>query len=198
MSDTPHHPQLRPEGPVILTAAADVWHELTAARAGVEAYRGEAIKEVEARLEAARRDGFSQGLSEAAHLVSQTVQSAQDMLADVERRLPEFATHVIVEVLGQIGPTNVIAALAEQAAQGLVGETAILCKVHPDLVGPIEEVLRGSADPDRLQVRPDSAMDVLGCRLETGRGTIDPSLDRQIARLREAFAVAVADGARPR
>jgi flagellar biosynthesis/type III secretory pathway protein FliH len=187
-------PVLLPDGPIIDAPSAGIWTELTEARAAVEAFERDARLQAMAERETARQEGFAQGLAEAAEVTAQAARSAQDMLDDLARQLPEFATHVVIEMLGQMGPVKTLASAARRATRALGEDTVIICKVHPDLADRLQAALADEPETARLQIRPDASQDVLGCRLETATTSVDLSLDRQIERLRRSFGAALASG----
>ena len=71
---------------------------------------------------------------------------------------------------------------------------ALALVVHPDRVDAVRAQLSRIAPDDgaalRCEVRGDAACDPDTCRLETEHGTVDASVDAQLARLAQAWGVA--------
>lgn len=195
MSEILSRPGLRPDGPIIAAAEVGVWNELSAARLAIEDFKRDARDEAERQRQEACRHGLAQGLAQAAQVIDHANRSVQELLDGLESRLPDFATHVVVELLGQIGPAETMAGMTRRAIRSFREDATIVCKVHPDLVDQMREILGTEVDGERLQLRPDAGQDVLGCRLETSLASIDLSLDRQIERLRRSFISALSEEA---
>lgn len=148
--------------------------------------------EAAALFEAARRDGFAEGVAEAAALVSEARAQAQRALDAVTPAAIALARKMAEKIVGRAVELDP-AALADIAAEALgscrADDGAVRVRVHPDDLPAIE------ARRDRLAARvPATAVELIsdpsvgraGCVIDTPRGRIDARLDTQLAALERA------------
>ncbi|HEX6707427.1 MAG TPA: FliH/SctL family protein [Albitalea sp.] len=160
------------------------WHD-------EEAHRLEALAR-EAR-EAAHAQGLAegqvQGLREAQERLAETLVSLAQSSAEERERLQGeiagLALQVVRKLLGSFAEDQVLAALAETAAHETLPARPIALVVHPDEC----ERVRARLGLD-CEVRADAACEAGTCRIETELGSVDASLESQLARLASAWGVA--------
>jgi len=161
----------------------------------------ESVVALEAALAAAREQGLAEGREEgrresreklAATLVSLAQASANER-ERLQASIGALALQVARKMLGQLPDDTLLAALADAAARETLTAPPVALVVHPERVEAVRARLAEHAGDDasalRCEVRGDAACTIDTCRLETEHGTVDASLDAQLARLAEAWEV---------
>ena len=166
-----------------------------AARLG-ELHRGEAARLAEAEREA-REQGHAQGRDEgrreareqvAASLVALTHASAQER-ERLHGQVAALALQVVRKLLGRFADDELLVALADTAARDTLPAPPLSLTVHPDRCDAVRARLESEAPAWRCEVRSDPACPLDTCRIETELGSVDASLDAQLARLAQAWGV---------
>lgn len=166
--------------------------------------RGQAER-IEAAGEAARVQGRSEGIEqglraardEHATTLASLAQAAEQERARLRRDVAALALQVARKLMGQVGADTRLAALATVAAREMLPAASTTLYVHPDQCDAVRTRLaqRASADAELVpdfEVRADERCAEGDCRIETELGSADASLDAQLARLAQAWGVAVA------
>ena len=164
-----------------------------------------AEEDARAALDAARAEaraaGLAQGRDEgrretreklAATLLSLAQASAQER-ERLQASVGALALQVARKLLGRLPEDTLLAALADTAARETLTAPPVGLVVHPELVDAVRErlavLVRDDTSGLRCEVRGDPACTPDTCRLETEHGTVDASLEAQLARLAEAWEV---------
>jgi flagellar biosynthesis/type III secretory pathway protein FliH len=155
------------------------------------------------QIEHARAEGYARGLEQgraaareetatALTAMSQTLQATREQLhADTAT----LALAVVHKLMGRFSSTDRLAGLADTAAREAVfgaGETkpALTLTVHPDQVDAVREQLAArSADQyaPPIEVQDDPGCGPQTCRLDSELGSVEATLDVQLARLAQAW-----------
>ncbi len=145
-----------------------------------------------------RERGHAQGLEEgrrearerlAATLTALAQGSAQER-DRLRGEVGALALQVVRKMLGSFADDAVLAALAATAANDLLATQPVALVVHPDLCQAVRERLAaaaGGAPALRCEVRGDPGCALDACRIETEHGSVDASLEAQLARLEAAW-----------
>ena len=166
--------------------------------------RAKAMQEVEALRECAEQQGFQAGLERAETTAREAVAAQAQRLATAAAQLQqhmtaatEAAEDLIVEtvfaatcrILGE-------AAASPQAVRRLVlhvlrqvrERSALRVKLHPDDLALLREKASEPAlASGGVVFEGDAALVAGGCVVDTGAGTLDARLDRQLERLRDVL-----------
>jgi flagellar biosynthesis/type III secretory pathway protein FliH len=144
----------------------------------------------------ARHDGHALGVAEgrralaerlSVHLVSLAEASATER-ERMRNEVGALALHVVRKLLGHFADESVLVALADAAATDVLPSPPLAVVVHPDRCDAVRERLAvRPAAALRCEVRADPSLAPDGCRLETERGSVDVSLESQLARLAAAW-----------
>ena len=138
--------------------------------------------------------GLAEGRAEAARELADTVQRlAAEARAEHDRLrgdIAALALQVVRKLLGRFADDEVLLALAATAAADLLPGAAPMLVVHPRQADALRARLDAAAGEGGLpfSVREDPQAAVDACRLETGQGSVDVSLDAQLKRLAGAWA----------
>ena len=164
---------------------------------------------VQQACDAAREEGFARGLAEgrtaarediATHFTTLALRAAQQHAA-LREQMAALALQVARKLIGSFATPEQLVALACTAAHDVMPGQALTLVVHPDAADGVRARLAEckqadeSAELPPFEVRIDAACEPGTCRLETELGTIDASLDAQLARLATAWSIPTAGAA---
>ena len=164
---------------------------------------------IETACEEARRRGHAAGFQEGAHeaneeqaacLAALSVAAARhrDTLSE---QVAALALQVARKMIGSLAEDERLVALARTAAGEMLPGPAMTMLVHPDRVEAVRERLaaiaadNGGEPAPAFDVRPDPGSAVEDCRIETGLGSVDATLETQLRRLAHAWDIAEGPGA---
>lgn len=185
---------------VLRAAEVPLLGDAQALRNALERLHAEQQDTVAAAAAQASRQGHAQGVEagrrEAVEQVAATLTLlAQTSARELDRLRGEVGTlalQVVRKLLGNFADDAVLAALAATAADDLLATPPMALAVHPELCTAVRERLAaagGDATPAlRCEVRADSACARDACRIETEHGSVEASLEAQLARLEAAWA----------
>ena len=156
---------------------------------------------VDAACEEARSRGHAQGLEQGVHAARDEIAALLTQLnsaAHLERdrlrtQVGALALHVARKLIGDLAADERLLALAETAARDALPGASLTLVVHPDQADAVRARLaRRDASADgtpSLELRSDPTCAVDACRIDTELGSVDASLDAQLARLAAAWGV---------
>jgi flagellar biosynthesis/type III secretory pathway protein FliH len=190
---------------VLRAAEVPLLSDAQTLRDRLQALHSEQAQRVDAACEEARVRGHNLGLEQGVLAASDEVASSLTTLAlaaehERERlrtQVGALALHVARKLLGQLADDERLVSLADTAARDMLPATALTLVVHPEqadgvrarLAGRSSESARGAPPPLAFEVRADPACEFDSCRIETELGSVDASLDAQLARLGDAWGV---------
>lgn len=160
------------------------------------------LREGDQRIAAATREaiaqGHAQGLAEGRQAsrddIAGTLASlAQEAAQERDRLRGEIgalALQVVRKVVGGVADDALLAALAATAARDALPAPQLTLVVHADLADAVRERLVSFDSALRIDVRGDAECPRETCRLDSEHGSIDASLDAQLARLEQAWEAA--------
>jgi type III secretion system HrpE/YscL family protein len=166
-----------------------------AARIG-ELHRDETARVAQAEREA-RQQGHAEGREEgrreareqvAASLVALTHAAAQER-ERMQGQVAALALQVVRKLLGHFADDELLVALADTAARDTLPAPPLSLTVHPDRCDAVRARLEAHAPAWHCEVRSDPACPPDTCRIETELGSVDASLEAQLARLAQAWGV---------
>jgi len=142
---------------------------------------------------AGHAEGLAAGRAEAADETGRALLAMQtrhtEALADLRAQLATLALRVVQRLVGDWPEPLQLAALADTAARDIVAGDVPVLRVRPEQVDAVRDALAARADAAPLAVRGDAELPAGGCRLETGLGSVDASLDTQLASLQAVWQV---------
>jgi len=153
----------------------------------------------------ARHDGHAQGVAEGSRELAERLAAQLEAMAEASAREREtlrnevgaLALQVVRKLLGHFADETVLVALADAAAIDVLPLQPLALVVHPDRCDSVRERLAARAAAAlRCEVRADPSLAIGGCRLETEHGSVDVSLEAQLARLAAAWGAADPEGTR--
>ena len=151
-----------------------------------------AHEEAAALFEAARRDGFAEGLAQAAGLVSEARAEAQRALDGVAPAAIALARKMAEKIVGravELDPDVVADIAAEALGTCRADVGAVRVRVHPDDLPAVEarrDRLTSRLPATTIELVGDPAVGRHGCLIDTPRGRIDARLETQLAALEHA------------
>lgn len=149
--------------------------------------------ELAAAREAAHAQGLAEGREQALATVGPRLWDAWDQAArqagadqhELRRAVVTLALRVVQRIAADLGPASVVAALAEQAAESLVPDSAAVVRVHPDVAAAVRA--RVAASPGVLEVKGDATLGRWDCAFDTPAGRVLAGLPLQLERVRRAM-----------
>ena len=178
--------------------------EQRGAAAGTPEQRPEGA-DTERRIEEAHRRGFVEGEARGRQTASQQVQAAVERLArsaaeflalrpqarrEAEEDVVQLALAVARRVLRReltVDP-GAILGLVKAAMEKLDARDLRKIRAHPETAALLGKYLQDAGLPERVEIVPDGALEKGAAILETGRGSLDASVDTQVAEIERGFA----------
>jgi type III secretion protein L len=163
------------------------------AQAQADAARRIGEAEQEAR-ERGHADGLAAGRAaardEQAAALQAMAQAATAERAQLRTQVGALALQVARKLLGGLAEDTLLATLAAAAARDALPAAQLTLSVHPDVCDAVRDRLAAMNTGDlRLDVHADASCARDACRLESEFGSVDASLDAQLARLAQAWAL---------
>jgi flagellar biosynthesis/type III secretory pathway protein FliH len=152
---------------------------------------------IAAVLETARAEGQAQGLEDGRRDAREELSAGLMQLGLAAERERErlrrdtgvLALQVVRKLLGRFNSDELLAALAETAAAEVVPAQPLVLAVHADQADAVRARLVARGIPAaQIEVRGDATCAPDTCRLDSGHGCMDASLEGQLARLEQAWA----------
>jgi len=171
-------------------------------RDDLDSLRREQHARVQAACSAAHAEGLAAGLQEgraqARDEIAATLAALATTAAQHEaRRRADVATlalQVARKLLGEIDDAQRLAALAREASREMLPAPRLTLRVHPQRAEAVRAQLQRMAARDNesvpaYEVLADDGCALDDCRIDSELGSADASLDRQLARLAQAWGV---------
>ena len=163
-------------------------------------------RELDAMREAARREGFEQGLAEGrrkgAEQIRRELQSARDAeqrhlaeifealnapLAQLDRRIEWEVLALVIAMARQVirrelrtSPHEVIGAVRAALGQLPVGARDVRVELHPDDARLVRESLQETQEDARWRILEDPMLQRGGCRVKTDDSLVDATLESRL------------------
>lgn len=181
----------RPGNVVLKASEAEAWIDGFAFRERAERQGAALIASTEAAVAKAREEGFREGMrvgeSEAGALLLRTSADVDRYLAGLEAQLTDLALGIVRKVVGRFDDAELVAACAREALGSFRGETRIVVRVAPDLVGAVRAQM-GSG----VGVEGDPGLAAGRCVIASPLSSVEVGLDAQL----DAIRAAMLDGSR--
>jgi flagellar biosynthesis/type III secretory pathway protein FliH len=191
---------------VLRAAEVPLLAEAQVLRDRLESLHSEQARHLEAASEQARKRGYELGheqgvlaaRDEVAASLATLAGAAEQERARVRGQVAALALQVARKLIGQLAADERLLALADTAARDMLPGSTLTLIVHPSRIDALRSRLAAMArhaneagaptPPFELRADPVCALD--SCRIETEFGSVDASLDAQLARLAQAWGVA--------
>jgi type III secretion system HrpE/YscL family protein len=170
----------------------------------IEQLRDDEVRFVAAAGEEARAlgraAGYEEGRREARDEIAATLVALNEAAGRERARLrgdvAALALQVVRKMVGQVDADDVLVALAQTAARDMIPTQTMTLVVHPQRCEAVRDRLAGATGAAandgagvRFDVRGDLACAPDTCLIETEHGSVDASLEVQLARLARAWGV---------
>jgi type III secretion protein L len=178
---------------VLRAAEVPLLQHALALRDTLERRRDEQVQAIMDAIAEGHAAGLAEGRAAAAQELAETLQRlASESHAERERLRADtaaLALQVVRKLLGQFADDELLLALAATAAAELLPGAPPALVVHPQQADAVRARLAAAAGEGGapFTVREDASCALDTCRLETEHGSVDVSLDVQLARLAEAW-----------
>jgi type III secretion protein L len=142
-------------------------------------------------IEAARQDGYEDGLRRWNASVAEVNAARDRYLAESELELIRLAVRIAQKIIGEELRANpeAIVSVARECMRGLARERSLTLRASPgdlDILRRRIDVLREAAGPQRsIEVVADATVSPAGCIIESEYGVVDARLETQIRCMEE-------------
>lgn len=160
-----------------------------------------AIAKIDEVLEQARKEGYEKGLAEGKMEMSMQqldlLESSVRFMEDVEDKMVGIVLKALRKCIEAIGDEELVIGITRKAMKAVVrNQQQITLKVNPGMVEAVKartaEILKDFPSLNFIEVTGDDRLDVRACVVETAAGTVDASIDVQLAAIersiRKSFA----------
>ncbi|HEX6018728.1 MAG TPA: FliH/SctL family protein [Burkholderiaceae bacterium] len=171
-------------------------------RDDLDSLRREQQAQVQAACSAAHAEGLAAGLQEGRALARDEIATTLAALAaaaaqhEAGRRadVAALALQVARKLLGEIDDGQRLAALAREASREMLPAPRLTVRLHPQRAEAVRAqlqriVARENESVPAYEVLTDDGCALDDCRIDSELGSADASLDRQLARLAQAWGV---------
>jgi type III secretion system HrpE/YscL family protein len=138
---------------------------------------------------AGREEGRREAREQVAGSLVALAQAAAQQQERMQGQVAALALQVVRKLLGRFADDELLVALADTAARDTLAAPPLSLTVHPDRCDAVRARLEADAPAWRCEVRGDPACPIDTCRIETELGSVDASLEAQLARLAAAWEV---------
>jgi type III secretion protein L len=187
--------QLLPERRVVkaaeVKAIVDARALLDAAAAEAERIRAAAREAYEQEKQRGYEDGHAAGKEQLAEELARLSAEGARLASDFEARIPEIVMSALRQILGTYDQTELVLRTVSQALRMFHHQTELTLRVPPDRVEEVRmrvgELRAGSGARADIAVAADRHLPPGGCVLESELGSVDASIETQLAVLERAM-----------
>ncbi len=151
----------------------------------------QASQEREEMLATAQEEGYQQGLAQVTEILLQARTEAAEIIAASESELVRLSLVIAEKIIGrslEIDQHSILAIVA-QAVENVRQQREIVLRIHPEDAKIIREKRKELLDMlgriKDIAIKEDGDVARGGCIIETESGTIDASLEAQLAMLQQ-------------
>lgn len=170
---------------------------LTQARADADQIRRDARQEYARQQQQGYEDGAAHAQAEAAERMLETIAEAKRYFTVVEQRSVEVVQKALRRVLGEMDDEDLIFRAVRHALAWARSQSHVSLRVEPgqarSLQERVDELCRDYPAIDVLDVQADDRLNPGQCILETEIGSVDASIDVQLAAIESALQRAIRD-----
>lgn len=170
--------------------------ELNSASRVVKASDVEKIETIDAVIEAARKEGYEAGLQEgrmkaAMHHLN-LVEAGVKYMESVEQTMADIVLKALKKCIDSIPNEELIVGITKKAMKAIVRNQAeITIRVNPTMVEYVKtraaDIMKEFPSLNYLDVQEDSKLDEKACVVETAAGSVDASIDVQLAAIERSI-----------
>lgn len=173
-------------------AAIEAKNIIAEAHAFAESTRQRAEAEYQRQQQLGYADGMKKAEAEAAERMTATVAKTAAYFSNVENRVVEVVGKALRKIIGEMDEHDLLAHAVRHALAWARGQSQVVLRVCPDQAAPlrlrVEEIRRGYPLIDVIDVVADDRLAPLDCMLETEIGSVNASIDVQVAAIEAALA----------
>ena len=190
--EAPPRLQQRPPGPVIPAADLGLWFDaaaaLTLAHTDAQAIRVDARAAYEAEKVRGHAEGVRAGAADIAHHLAQLLARKDAAIAGIEAALPALVGEVLERVLGQADRGEMLGEAVRHALSQQRWSGRAVLRVCPEDQKFASYALASDPRMASIHIEPSATLAPGACFFETDQGSIELSLDIQLAALRDGIA----------
>jgi type III secretion protein L len=196
---------LRPSGKILradeYAVVAERGQILEEARREAEEIQTRAEVDAESRKQEGYDAGLAEGKVAAAALVAETKLRLVRQLVLAESSLVRVVQRALTQILGEFDSNDLVLRMVRKAIEAEQDQNRVIIRVHPSKVAylrqRLDEIQAETPGVQWIEIRKDESLSETGCILESEAGTIDASLDHQLAAIGKALNARAAAAAGP-
>jgi len=177
----------------VYEASREAEQILIRARREAEVILAEAGGQAEAAREAARQQGYQEGLSHWNQALADALAARENLLLDGQQEVVRLAVRVAEKIIGEqirADPGTVVS-IVREALKSVGRERSLTIQVNPQHVEEVrsrmERLQEALGTGRQIQVQPSPAVSIGGCVVESELGVIDARLETQLQCLEEVM-----------
>jgi len=159
--------------------------------ASVEQHRQEAEVALHEARERGYAEGLRQGLAERRATLAETALELREQHArSIEEQRAAcvaLALDVVRKIAADVAPSEWLHAQAVHAARSMIEAPRITLRVSPERVAEVARAVAADGTDAIERVIADDELGLDDCLLDTGAGTVDVSMDTQLAAIVQLF-----------
>jgi flagellar assembly protein FliH len=178
-------PWLSAEEWTACTSAADLLHQLQSLHAAQAArLELEAAQARGAGFAAGREQGLRQAVERLSAAWTDAADTAQMEARELREAVITLGLEIVRRITAELAPPDVVAALAQRAAEDLMPDRPARLRVHPLAATAVSQRLAGLP---HIEVKADAALAPTDCVFDTPTGEWLAGLDVQVQRIEQSL-----------
>ncbi|MBR0459674.1 MAG: hypothetical protein IJJ26_10600 [Victivallales bacterium] len=170
--------------------------ELHSASRLVKANEVAAIVQVDDVLQMARAEGYDKGLQDGKMEIAmqkfELVESSVQYMESVEDKMSQIVMKALRKCIDEIGNEELVVQVTKKAMKAIVrNQQQITVKVNPAMIPVVRERLQDIQKDfpslNYVELAEDGKLDMRSCVVETAAGSVDASIDGQLAAIEKSI-----------
>ena len=155
-----------------------------------------AVAQIDEVMEAARKEGYEKGLQDGKMEISMQkldlLESSVQYMESVEDTMCGIVLKALRKCVDEIGDEELVVQVTKKAMRAVVrNQQQITVRVNgrmvPVVKARMQDILMDFPSVNFMEVVEDGKLDVRACVVETAAGTVDASVDAQIAAIEKSI-----------
>ena len=170
--------------------------ELHAASRLVKADEVAAVVRIDEVLQMAHDEGYDKGLMDGKMEIAMQkfdlVESSVQYMESVEDKMSQIVLKALRKCVDEIGDEELVVQVTKKAMKAIVrNQQQITVKVNPQMApvvkGRLDDILKDFPSLNFIEVVEDDKLDTRSCIVETAAGSVDASIDGQLAAIEKSI-----------
>ena len=155
-----------------------------------------AVAQIDAVMEAARKEGYEKGLQDGKTEITMQkldlLESSVQYMESVEDTMCGIVLKALRKCVDEIGDEELVVQVTKKAMRAVVRNqqqiaVRVSTRMVPVVKARMQDILKDFPSVNFMEVVEDSKLDDRACVVETAAGTVDASVDAQIAAIEKSI-----------